>query len=284
MKRPIGIYEKATPKNITWLERLNFAKKLGFDFVEMSIDEQDSRLARLDWTKEERLELVKAIYETGIQIPSICFSGHRRFPLGSNDPKIEEKSLELMEKCINLASDLGVRTIQLAGYDVYYEEKSPETRARFIKNLKKSLSMAAKKQVTLAIEIMDDPFINSIEKHLAISKLVDSPWLMVYPDLGNLSAWHNDIQSEFILGKNYVSAIHLKDTYPVTHESKGQFRDVPFGEGCVDFDKCFSILKEIEYNGPFLIEMWSENSDNPEKEIEKAKEYLLPRLEKAGLI
>ncbi len=284
MKRPIGIYEKATPKNITWLERLNFAKKLGFDFVEMSIDEQDSRLARLDWTKEERLELVKAIYETGIQIPSICFSGHRRFPLGSNDPKIEEKSLELMEKCINLASDLGVRTIQLAGYDVYYEEKSPETRARFIKNLKKSLSMAAKKQVTLAIEIMDDPFINSIEKHLAISKLVDSPWLMVYPDLGNLSAWHNDIQSEFILGKNYVSAIHLKDTYPVTHESKGQFRDVPFGEGCVDFDKCFNILKEIEYNGPFLIEMWSENSDNPEKEIEKAKEYLLPRLEKAGLI
>lgn len=284
MKRPIGIYEKATPKNITWLERLNFAKKLGFDFVEMSIDEQDSRLARLDWTKEERLELVKAIYETGIQIPSICFSGHRRFPLGSNDPKIEEKSLELMEKCINLASDLGVRTIQLAGYDVYYEGKSPETRARFIKNLKKSLSMAAKKQVTLAIEIMDDPFINSIEKHLAISKLVDSPWLMVYPDLGNLSAWHNDIQSEFILGKNYVSAIHLKDTYPVTHESKGQFRDVPFGEGCVDFDKCFNILKEIEYNGPFLIEMWSENSDNPEKEIEKAKEYLLPRLEKAGLI
>lgn len=284
MKRPIGIYEKATPKNITWLERLNFAKKLGFDFVEMSIDEQDSRLARLDWTKEERLELVKAIYETGIQIPSICFSGHRRFPLGSNDPKIEEKSLELMEKCINLASDLGVRTIQLAGYDVYYEEKSPETRARFIKNLKKSLSMAAKKQVTLAIEIMDDPFINSIEKHLAISKLVDSPWLMVYPDLGNLSAWHNDIHSEFILGKNYVSAIHLKDTYPVTHESKGQFRDVPFGEGCVDFDKCFNILKEIEYNGPFLIEMWSENSDNPEKEIEKAKEYLLPRLEKAGLI
>lgn len=284
MKRPIGIYEKATPKNITWLERLNFAKKLGFDFVEMSIDEQDFRLERLDWSKEERLDIVKAIYETGIQIPSICFSGHRRFPLGSNDPEIENKSLELMEKCIELASDLGVRTIQLAGYDVYYEEKSPETRARFIKNLKKSLAMAAKKQVTLAIEIMDDSFINSIEKHLAISKLVDSPWLMVYPDLGNLSAWHNDIQSEFILGKNHVSAIHLKDTYPVTHESKGQFRDVPFGEGCVDFDKCFEILKSIDYNGPFLIEMWSENSDNPEKEIEVAKQYLLPKLEKAGLI
>lgn len=284
MARPLGIYEKAMPKNLTWRERLVFAKNLGFDFVEMSIDEQDFRLARLDWTKEERLEVVQAIFETGIKIPTICFSGHRRFPLGSNDPLIEQKSLELMQKCIDLASDLGVRTIQLAGYDVYYEEKSEETRQRFLTNLKKSLKMAAEKQITLAIEIMDDQFINSVEKYLAISKLVDSPWLMVYPDLGNLSAWHNDIRSEFILGKTHISAIHLKDTYPVTESSKGQFRDVPFGEGCVDFDNCFKILKEIDYSGPFLIEMWSENSDNPEREIQKAKDYLLPKLREAGLL
>ena len=63
MARPIGIYEKATPTHFTWLERLNFAKELGFDFVEMSIDERDERLARLDWSKDERLEVVKAIYK-----------------------------------------------------------------------------------------------------------------------------------------------------------------------------------------------------------------------------
>ena len=138
MARPIGIYEKATPKHFTWKERLDFAKELGFDFVEMSVDESDARLARLEWTKEERLELVKAIYETGVRIPTICFSGHRRYPLGSNDPTLEAKSLETMKQCIELAQDLGVRVIQLAGYDVYYEEKSPETRARFIKNLRKA--------------------------------------------------------------------------------------------------------------------------------------------------
>ena len=51
MTRPIGIYEKATPKHFNWLERLNFAKELGFDFVELSIDESDERLARLEWSK-----------------------------------------------------------------------------------------------------------------------------------------------------------------------------------------------------------------------------------------
>ncbi|SNG51810.1 hexulose-6-phosphate isomerase [Streptococcus pneumoniae] len=139
MVRPIGIYEKATPTHFTWLERLNFAKELGFDFIEMSIDERDERLARLDWSKEERLEVVKEIYETGVRIPSICFSGHRRYPLGSKDSVLEEKSLELMKKCIELAQDLGVRTIQLAGYDVYYEEKSPSDTPTFYQKFEKSL-------------------------------------------------------------------------------------------------------------------------------------------------
>ena len=286
MTRPIGIYEKATPKNFTWRERLAFAKELGFDFVEMSVDESDSRLARLDWTKKERLDVVQAIYETGIRIPSICFSGHRRYPLGSNDPKTEATSLEMMKKCIELAQDLGVRTIQLAGYDVYYEEKSPATRARFIKNLRKACDWAEEAQVILAIVIMDDPFLNSIEKYLAVEKEIDSPYLFVYPDTGNVSAWHNDLWSEFYNGHKSIAALHLKDTYAVTENSKGQFRDVPFGDGCVDWEAMFAILKKTNYNGPFLIEMWSENCatvEETKQAIQVAKDFLLPKIEKAGL-
>ena len=34
------------PKGLTWMARLSLAKALGFDFVEMSIDEADERLAQ----------------------------------------------------------------------------------------------------------------------------------------------------------------------------------------------------------------------------------------------
>ena len=243
-------------------------------------------MARLDWTKKERLDVVQAIYETGIRIPSICFSGHGRYPLGSNDPKTEATSLEMMKKCIDLEQDLGVRTIQLAGYDVYYEEKSPATRARFIKNLRKACDWAEEAQVILAIEIMDDPFLNSIEKYLAVEKEIDSPYLFVYPDTGNVSAWHNDLWSEFYNGHKSIAALHLKDTYAVTENSKGQFRDVPFGDGCVDWEAMFAILKKTNYNGPFLIEMWSENCatvEETKQAIQVAKDFLLPKIEKAGL-
>ncbi|MGX7418541.1 L-ribulose-5-phosphate 3-epimerase [Carnobacterium gallinarum] len=279
----IGIYEKALPKKGTWKERLLMAQSLGFDFIEMSIDETAERLARLDWSLEERQQVRQAVYETGVQIQSICLSGHRRYPLGSVDEAVREKALIMMEKALDLAADIGVRVIQLAGYDVYYEAKSVATRHYFIENLKKSVDLAASRQITLAIEIMDDPFINSISQYLKIKTQIPSPWLQVYPDIGNLSAWpENDVGYELELGKGEIVAVHLKDTLAVSADFAGKFKEVPFGMGCVDFVGCLKTLKEIQYKGPFLIEMWSENSENPHNEIEKAKEFLFPLLKEAG--
>ncbi|WP_314063651.1 L-ribulose-5-phosphate 3-epimerase [uncultured Vagococcus sp.] len=279
----IGIYEKALPKNITWLKRLELAQSLGFDFVEMSIDETDERLARLDWTPAERLAVVQGIHQTGVKIMSLCLSGHRRYPLGSRDPLKREKAMELMAKAIDLAADLGIRTIQLAGYDVYYEEKTVSSRHLFIENLKAAVGLAAAKGITLAIEVMDDPFINSISKFLEIKEQVPSPWLQVYPDLGNLSAWpENDIGLELEKGINSISNVHLKDTLAVRGEFPGKFKEVPFGEGCVDFKGCLQTLKRLGYTGPFLIEMWSETSGQPELAIKEAQGFLLPLLREVG--
>lgn len=149
-----GIYEKALEKNTSWHQKLSDAKELGFDFVEISIDETDERLSRLDWTKKEREELLISISETGIKIPTMCFSGHRRFPMGSKNPYTRKKAMELMEKAVIFASDIGIRIIQLAGYDVYYEKGDDETKQLFIEGLKKSLEIASKYQVMLAVEIL----------------------------------------------------------------------------------------------------------------------------------
>lgn len=279
---PLGIYEKALPKNISWRERLNYAKKLGFDFVEISIDETDERLARLDWSLEEREEFVSAVLEMGVRVPSMCFSGHRRFPLGSENSKIREKSLCLMKKAIELAVDLGIRNIQMAGYDVYYESGNENTRRLYIDGMKQSLKWAEQANVMLSIEIMDHPFMNSITKYLEFDKILNSPFLTVYPDIGNLTAWGNNIRSEFLKGRHKISAIHLKDTLAVTENFPGKFKEVPFGKGCVDFVELFKLLKEIDYKGPLLIEMWTEKSENPLKEIENAKKWIEERMEKGG--
>lgn len=103
---PLGIYEKALAKDLSWPERLVLAKSCGFDFVEMSVDETDERLSRLDWSAAQRTSLVAAMIETGVGIPSMCLSAHRRFPFGSRDEAVRERAREIMSKAIRLARDL----------------------------------------------------------------------------------------------------------------------------------------------------------------------------------
>ncbi|QZN95747.1 L-ribulose-5-phosphate 3-epimerase [Symbiopectobacterium purcellii] len=274
---PLGIYEKALPPGEDWLARLQLARELGFDFVEMSLDETDERLARLDWDREQRLALVNAIAATGIRVPSMCLSAHRRFPLGSQDDAIREQGLTIMHKAIALAQDVGIRVIQLAGYDVYYQEANEITRERFRDGLQHAVEMASRAQVTLAMEIMDYPLMNSISKALGYANYLNNPWFQLYPDIGNLSAWDNDVQMELRAGQGHIVAVHVKDTRP------GVFKNVPFGTGVVDFERCFTTLKESGYRGPYLIEMWSENAPDPIKEVLAARDWVKQRMERAGL-
>ncbi|ARU93945.1 L-ribulose-5-phosphate 3-epimerase [Tatumella citrea] len=275
---PLGIYEKALPAGECWLQRLQQAKQLGFDFVEMSVDETDARLARLNWSRQQRLQLVNAISETGVKVPSMCLSAHRRFPLGSENDEVREKALEIMRKAIGFAQDVGIRVIQLAGYDVYYQQANDETRRRFREGLKESIVMASRAQVTLAMEIMDYPLMNSVSKALGYTHYLNNPWFQIYPDLGNLSAWDNDVQLELEAGTGHIVAVHVKDTLP------GVFKNVPFGSGVVDFVHCFRTLKQAGYSGPYLIEMWSETAKDPVAEVIKARAWVRERMVQAGLL
>ena len=96
-KYTIGLYEKAMHPGLSWREKLAFAKESGYDFVEISIDEKDEKLSRLDWTAQERRELVDTMKDVGLPIRSMCLSGHRKYPLGSADPATRERGMEIME-------------------------------------------------------------------------------------------------------------------------------------------------------------------------------------------
>ena len=73
----LGLYEKSMPNTLSWEEKLKVVKEAGFDYLEMSIDETEEKLARLDQSVDE---IEKAIEKTGVPIKSICLSGHRKYP------------------------------------------------------------------------------------------------------------------------------------------------------------------------------------------------------------
>ena len=169
----LGLYEKSMPSTLTWVEKLTIAKKSGFDYLEISIDESDAKLARLD---QPTNEIKEAIQKTGVPISSMCLSGHRKYPLGSHDKEIQKKSLEIMKKAIDFAADLGVRIIQLAGYDVYYETGDLYTNHDFETNLKKCVEIGNLKNASLLYGV--------------------------------------DVDEDLMCGKGHIFASHLKETVP----------------------------------------------------------------------
>ena len=64
----LGLYEKSMPSTLTWVEKLTIAKKSGFDYLEISIDESDAKLARLDQPTDE----IKAVSYTHLTLPTIA--------------------------------------------------------------------------------------------------------------------------------------------------------------------------------------------------------------------
>lgn len=286
MSKPylLGMYEKAVPAELSWGERLEAARSCGYDYVEISVDESDARLGRLDWTPKERQELVGLQQSTGVPIRSMCLSGHRKYPFGATDPKVRERSLEIMKRALDLACDLGVRTIQLAGYDVYYEEGSEQTRAWFAENLARAVEMASEAGVMLGFETMETPFMDTVEKAMAYVDMIDSPYLGVYPDLGNLTnasfLYGKSVADDVKTGRGHIIAAHCKETVA------GHYREITFGTGTTDYEGGLDQLVPMGVRR-FVAEMWYTGNEAWCDEVSEAATYVRGKIdaafERAGL-
>lgn len=262
----LGLYEKSMPGTWSWEQKLATAAAVGFDYVEMSIDETDEKLARLDWTKEQRRDFVHMSADR-LPVTSICLSGHRKYTIGSHIPENREKGMDIMEKAICFAHDIGVRIIQLAGYDVYYNETSDEeSKKLFTENLARSAHMASSYGVILGLETMENDFMNTTEKAMEYVNKINSPYLGVYPDTGNIYNATSDPIGDLKTGEGHIFSAHLKETVP------GVFRNMMYGDGQVDFDLVVKALMEMNVSR-FTAEFWHLEGREPVSDLKYANNF-----------
>ena len=276
----LGLYEKAMPTGLSWEQMLACTAASGFDTLEISIDETDHRLSRLQWDAAQRKALRQLSVDAGVPIKTMCLSGHRKYPFGSHDPAIRARSLEIMEDAVNLATDIGVRIIQLAGYDVYYEDTDADTVAYFHENLCKGVEYAAKNGVILGFETMETAFMDTVTKSMHWVDQVNSPYLGVYPDIGNLKnasvLYGSDLLADIRTGTGHIFAAHLKETKP------GIYRDMNFGTGHTEYEPCIKLLWEQGVRH-FTGEFWYQQGDEYEKVTAAASKFLRNKIESATL-
>lgn len=252
-KYEIGLYEKAIRNTLTWKEKLQCAKECGYDYLEISIDATEEKINRIYMDTEEKKEIMEAIFDTGIPIGSMSVSALTKYALGDPDQAVRDRGMEIAEKSIQLASVLGVRTVMIPGYDIYYGESTIETKRYFLENIRKIAEIAEREGILVGFETMENNFMNTTGKAVQYVNMVDSAYLKIYPDAGNITnaavANRHDVCEDLSLGKGKLIALHLKETKPDV------YREVPFLTGHVEFERIINTAWKLGVRR-YVTELW----------------------------
>lgn len=267
----LGLYEKAMPSSLSWWEKLTAAKKAGYDYLEMSIDASEEKIRRIYMSKQERFELIRDMYQTEMPIRTMCVSALTKFSLGNPDGEKAGRGMEIAEKSIELAADLGIRVVMIPGYDVYYEPSDEKTKSGYLENLRRVAEIAEKTGVILGLETMENEFMNTVEKAMKYVVLCGSNYLKIYPDIGNLTnaakQYKMDVLEDLQLGKGNITSMHLKETLP------GRYREVPYGTGHVDFEAAIQKAWQMGIRR-YVTEFWYLGEENWSEELKKAHDKM----------
>ena len=137
--------------------------------------------------------------------------------------------------------------------------------------------MAARLGVVMGIENVDGTDVTSIRKAMEFVDAVGSPYLQVYPDLGNIAEQQLDPAVELTAGEGHMVAMHAKDVRP------GEPRRVEMGAGTVDWSRSFELLRAQHWAGRLMIEMWNDDAPASVARCIDAREFIEDRAASAGI-
>ena len=127
---------------------------------------------------------------------------------------------------------------------------------------------AAAHGVILAVETMESDFMNTIAKAMLAVKKINSPYLQVYPDIGNISNATDDVAGDIKSGIGHIAAAHLKETVP------GKYREIPYGSGQVDFPKAIAQLYRQGVRR-YVVEFWYGGETNWREIVSGNRRFLV---------
>lgn len=239
-----------TPK--TPLEQIfAVSREAGYDAVELNLYEPGGTGLTLDTTREEAEAIRKLAEEHGLQLRSISTGLMWQNLLSSDDPEVRAKGRATAVKMMELAQVIGADTILVVpgrvdpktSYDVCYE--------RSLAEFKKLAPEAEKHKIRIGIENVWNKFLLSPLEMRQFVDEINSPYVGVYFDVGNVLLYGFPEQWIRILGER-IFKVHVKDFKTAVGNGSGF---VSLLEGNVDWHAVREALHEIGYKDTLVSEL-----------------------------
>jgi L-ribulose-5-phosphate 3-epimerase UlaE len=245
-----------------WQNEFSVAKNLGLDCIEFILDYNDVEQNPL--LKDSGIDELQAIIDkTGVAVYTVCADYFMEAPLHSVDSAVADQSQKVMLKLLENSAKLGITDVIIPCID----QSSLETKEavdRFIEQITKIIPKIEKQNINLSLETDLPPksFIQLLDR-------LNSKNITVNYDIGNSAALGFDSDEELEVYGDRITDIHIKDRV-----SNGG--PVTLGEGNADFTKFFNKLKEFDYQGPFIMQVYRDNEGVEifKKQLSWIKKYL----------
>jgi len=245
-----------------WQKEFEVAQEFELDCIEFILDYNDAEENPL--LKDGGIGEINALSDlTGVTVTSICADYFMEAPFHSKDKMVAEKSQQVMVKLLESAKHLGVTDIVIPCVDQSTLDGEVASN-RFVNKLTPMLEIAERFKINLSLEtdLAPQPFVELLNRF-------NSNRIAVNYDIGNSASLGYDPIEELDAYGDKITDIHIKD-----REIAGG--PVVLGQGNANFDLFFNKLKELNYQGPFIMQAYrdEEGVEVFKKQFEWIKPYL----------
>ena len=218
------------------------AGRLGFDGVEIVTRDEAGLRA---WLEEDgpagAAALRAAAAGAGTAVASLSLAVYRRVNFAQPDAALRREGVALVSAALRACRNVGGAAVLLPHFDRERLDVSLEEERRFVEGLRAVAPVAEATGVAVALETSC-----SAAQLRRIADAVASPRVGVYQDLANAVIYGQDPAATLRTLGPAVLLVHVKDT-----PGAGQ---APLGEGVVAWDACRRALRDIGYDGWYVLE------------------------------
>jgi len=238
-----------------WEKEFEVAEECGFSIIELLFDIGEYGKNPLI-SKEGQKQIVHLLETTKLSVPSICADFFQRYGFFKDSKQTKEGNVTMLKKLIEASEIIHYNTILIPFFEET-EIKNKKNKKEIIQLLNGFYKILEEYGVNICLETT-----LPAEQFTMFMEEINHPNVKIYYDLGNSIPLNYNAAEDIRCLSKWIGGIHIKD-----RNSKGE--NVFLGTGLVNFKKCFQVLKEINYNGNYILE--TAMGDNP---VEVAKKHL----------
>ncbi|MCK5329382.1 MAG: TIM barrel protein [Candidatus Latescibacteria bacterium] len=238
-------------------EGIKKAAEIGADGFQIYVTSGDMEPSRMNRTA--RQDFVHFVANQGLVISALCGDyGHGFLDSAKNDELVAKS-----KACVDLAVDLGTHVVTTHIGTLPEDENDPKWRVCY-QAISELSEYGEAKGVYFATETGPE----CAEHLLRFLEAIPTTGIKANYDPANLVMNGFDALGGVKVLKDYIVHTHAKDGVRVD----GKPKEVPLGEGDVNFQKYLAVLDEIGYDGFLTIER--EVGDDPVRDIVRAVDFL----------